>query len=267
MAETTGIAWTDATWNPVTGCAKVSPGCVHCYSERMTHRMAHREKSIPKYDGLTDTRGHWTGEVRCHPDLLDMPIRWRKPRYIFVCSMSDLFHPAVPFEFIARVFLAMLAAPQHVYQVLSKRPERMVEFFERWNRAIDVPLPSKWRPAPLPGIWLGVSAEDQERADERIPLLLRVPAAVRFVSLEPLLGPVDLGDVIPRLSHPERFWAICGGESGPGARPMQIEWLADIVAQCHDAGIATFVKQDSGPRAGKQGRIPDDLWALKEYPT
>lgn len=174
MADKTGIEWTDATWNPVTGCAKVSQGCKHCYAERQWPRMT---KLVPAYAGREFT------DVRTHADRLDQPLRWKKPRMIFVNSMSDLFHEAVPFEFIDSIFSAMELAPQHVFQVLTKRPERMREYM----------LEKRKHRSPLPNVWLGVSVEDQAAADERIPYLLDTPADVRWISAEPLLGPVDLG--------------------------------------------------------------------------
>lgn len=203
MSDKTGIEWTDATWNPVTGCAKVSQGCKHCYAEREWPRMT---KLVPAYAGRDFT------DVRTHADRLDQPLRWKKPRKVFVNSMSDLFHEDVPFEFIDQVFAVMALAPQHTFQVLTKRPERMRDYFNsfhEWaaeNRGFNV---CAWAdaligindeqiaaigqtPKGLPNVWLGVSVEDQKAADERIPLLLDTPAAVRWISAEPLLGPVDL---------------------------------------------------------------------------
>ncbi len=200
MSDKTGIAWTNATWNPVTGCTKVSQGCKHCYAEREWARLSANPKATA-YFGLAFT------DVACHEDRLDQPLRWEKPRLIFVNSMSDLFHEAVPDDFIDKVFAVMALAEQHVFQVLTKRPERMWRWFdpEHDNRehavgqamreiaasrgSNDAGLP-EW---PLPNVWLGVSIEDQATADARIPLLLQTPAAVRWVSAEPLLGPIEIG--------------------------------------------------------------------------
>ena len=215
-----------------------------------------RLRNVPAYAGLTKhTRSgpQWTGEVRLHPDRLDQPLRWRKPRMIFVNSMSDLFHEGVPSEFILRVYGIMNQARQHTFQVLTKRPQRALEFFHKYG---IVPDPMTGR-APSgseapPNVWLGVSCEDQQRADERIPLLLRCPAAVRFVSAEPLLSGIDFSPwfdhrvsdgVEDRPWDPSRFWVIIGGESGPGARPCDVAWVRSIVRQCAEAEVACFVKQ------------------------
>lgn len=257
----THIQWTDASWNCVIGCSAVSEGCRFCYAERMAHRLGANPRT-PEYKGLTvvrDSGPKWTGKVRCLPERLEDPLRWKKPRMIFVNSMSDLFHEDVPFDFIDKVFAVMALAPQRIFQVLTKRPERMREYFnrpelyDRTLREADT-FRAEWankRPlaripisnpatSPLPNVWLGVSAEDQKRAEERIPLLLQTPAAVRFVSLEPLLGPVDLS-YRPRLG--KLNWVIVGGESGPGARPMNPKWARDIRDQCKAAGVPFFFKQ------------------------
>lgn len=262
MSNTTGIQWTDATWNPVSGCTKVSRGCKNCYAETWAGRHM-GEFSKDRDRKFTD--------IRCHPEKLDIPLRWRKPRRIFVNSMSDLFHEDVPAPFIDLVFAAMAQAPHHTFQVLTKRPKRMLDWFRtgdphlRMTRCFvnfkDYTTPVG--PWPLPNVWLGVSVEDQATADERIPLLLQTPAAVRFVSAEPLLGPVDVGshlackgcgtrhrkalptgaiDCCPDGGH-MLDWIIVGGESGPGARPFDIQWARDIIAQCKAASVPVFVKQ------------------------
>lgn len=270
MGDATSIQWTDATWNPVRGCSKVSPGCKHCYAEKVAARFC--GPGLP-YDGLADPRtGLWTGKVRMVPEHLADPLRWQKPRRIFVNSMSDLFHEGLSNEEIAAVFGVMAAASHHTFQVLTKRAERMREWFG-WvsNAALDkiaciaddalaampqAQLASWFAPGrgaqawPLPNVWLGVSTEDQTRAEERIPALLNCPAAVRFLSIEPQLGPVDL----TRLRDDELgakwnalemgiHWVIVGGESGPGARPFDLAWAESLVAQCQAAGVACFVKQ------------------------
>jgi len=227
MSDRTKIQWTDATWNPVTGCTKVSPGCAHCYAEAMTKRS-----------------GGDFSEVTLHPDRLDQPLRWRKPRRIFVCSMGDLFHEDVPSQFIYHVFSVMRKASQHTFLVLTKRPGRMRAWIAA-NNEITVPTP--------PNVWLGVSVEQQRAAEERIPLLLQTPAAVRFVSCEPLLESVDLrlgdtrrcfcGEIRLNCDCPNLNWVIAGGESGPGARSAQLEWFHDLRDECRAAGVPLFVKQ------------------------
>lgn len=251
MGDKTGIEWTDATWNPVTGCDNVSPGCDRCYAETFAERWR-------------GTRGHYfeTGfDVQLRPDKLDLPLRWTKPRRIFVNSMSDLFHDSVPDEYIGTVFRVMEQASQHTFQILTKRHGRMRSLLNRWSteglvydmgyRCQGVPTsPCRvtypmWTPAP--NVWLGVSAEDQKRADLRIPALLDTPAAVRFVSAEPLLGPIDLhGDPIGKdsvfwIGHLD--WVIVGGESGPGARPMHPDWARSMRDQCIAAGVPFLFKQ------------------------
>ncbi|MBL3743427.1 bacteriophage protein gp37 [Mycobacteroides abscessus subsp. abscessus] len=250
MGEKTGIEWTDATWNPVTGCDKVSPGCDRCYAETFAERWR-------------GTRGHYfeTGfDVQLRPDKLDLPLRWTKPRRIFVNSMSDLFHDKVPDEYIARVFAVMALAPQHTFQLLTKRHGRMrallnsAYFLQAVGRAwaeppSDWPLPRDWRVPvwPLPNVWMGVSAEDQKRADLRIPALLDTPAAVRFVSAEPLLGRINLHTDPIEAGSPfwgsQLDWVIVGGESGPGARPMHPEWARSLRDQCVAGGVPFLFKQ------------------------
>lgn len=244
----TKIEWTDVTWNIVTGCTRVSPGCEHCYAERLA---ATRMKNHHRYRGvarMTNAGPRFTGLVRTHSEMLEQPLRWRKPRMIFVSAQSDLFHDDVPAEFIAETFAVMAQARQHRFQVLTKRIERAAYLLS------DPPSHTTW---PLPNVWIETSVEDKQRADERIPVLLDVPAAVRFLSVEPLLGSVDLrltraaplmaGDgPNARCFSSDRLglhWVIVGGESGPGARPMRLEWARSIVEQCSDARVACFVKQ------------------------
>lgn len=252
MGDKTGIEWTDATWNPVTGCDKVSPGCDHCYAETFAERWR-------------GTRGHYfeTGfDVQPRPDKLALPLRWTKPRKVFVNSMSDLFHDRVPDEYIARVFAVMALAEQHTFQLLTKRHGRMKsllrgrpfqqQVWEAWS-TLDTPKGcptleyAEYPDWPLPNVWLGVSAEDQKRADLRIPALLDTPAAVRFVSAEPLLGPIDLHadpigkDSVFWIGHLD--WVIVGGESGPSARPMHPDWARSLRDQCIGAGVPFLFKQ------------------------
>jgi protein gp37 len=226
MSDQSGIEWTDATWNPVTGCTKVSPGCKNCYAERLAVRL--RAMGNPRYrNGFA---------VTLHPDQLTLPLRWRRPKRVFVNSMSDLFHEAVPDEYIRDVFDVMAKADWHTFQILTKRSTRLVAL------ASDLPWP--------PNVWQGVSVESA-RYIWRIAGLQMVPAAVRFLSVEPLLG------AIPNLPLEGIDWVIVGGESGGGRRPMAAAWARDIRDQCGDAGVAFFFKQWGGrtPKAG--GRLLD----------
>ena len=234
----TKIEWTDETWNPVTGCCKVSAGCKHCYAEREWPRMT---RLVPAYAGRAFS------DVRCHEERLSQPLRWKKPRRIFVNSMSDLFHEDVPREFIWQVFEVMEKCPQHTFQILTKRAKRMRR---EVTNAFDM-LCVGW----LPNVWIGVSVENQAAADERIPLLLDTPAAVRWISAEPLLGPVDLlatpaGDILCRcagclsMTPDTRLdWVVVGGESGPNARPMHPAWARSLRDQCAAAGVPFLFKQ------------------------
>ncbi|TDD70881.1 DUF5131 family protein [Actinomadura rubrisoli] len=267
MSQRSAIEWTDATWNPVTGCDKVSPGCDHCYAETFTERW----RGVP---GHHFERGF---DLVLRPERLGQPLKWRAPRRVFVNSMSDLFHPAVPDEFIAEVFAVMAAAPRHTFQVLTKRHGRLRsllrsqgfrdlvqgESADLANEGVDVRANNPWENWPLPNVWLGVSAENQRWAEIRIPALVETPAAVRFVSAEPLLGPIDLTRAVwtcgserghgltARYVHAggccRRFhgidWVITGGESGPSARPAHPDWFRSIRDQCQDAGVAFFHKQ------------------------
>ena len=302
MSANTSIQWTDATWNPTRGCSRVSPGCQNCYAERTAARQMNSG-----YAGLvrsTPQGPRWTGGVRVVEDALTIPLRWRKPRRIFVDSMSDLFHDAIEDAQIDRVLAVMLIAQSgatrcvrpyhehgdgecrgftfapHTFQVLTKRADRMAAYFATphredlvrdachslpWTFSDEIAAGVPW---PLPNVWLGVSVEDQQRADERIPHLLAVPAAVRFLSVEPLLGPVDLRIPLARFVEPGHTlhgadglnvntlcgvgggspipaldWVIVGGESGPGARPCDVAWIRRVVEDCREAGVPCFVKQ------------------------
>lgn len=231
MSDHSSIEWTDATWNPVTGCTKVSPGCKNCYAERLSLRL--RAMGNPRYrNGFA---------VTLHADQLALPLRWRRGRRIFVNSMSDLFHEAVPDDYISRVFDVMVAAPRHTFQVLTKRSRRLAILAPR------LPWP--------PNIWQGVSVESSRYA-VRARDLQSVPAAVRFISVEPLLGP------IPALPLAGIDWVIVGGESGGGRRPMAPEWVRELRDQCRAASVAFFFKQWGGrtPKAG--GRVLDgETWS------
>ena len=291
MSDNTKIEWADATWNPVVGCTRVSEGCMHCYAERFAARFPERFGGVSR---MTEHGPRWTGKIVLRPEVLDQPLSWRKPRRIFVNSMSDLFHPDVPDEFIDRVFAVMALATHHTFMVLTKRPERMMKYLTAPDRdevigwkahelyeqlggdyrrvpalttregtistASLQPHAKSW---PIPNVWLGVSVENQRAADERIPLLLQTPAAVRFLSCEPLLGSVDLSKFKPfdgecfcqdrpdgckprnSAGCPEAAidWVIVGGESGPKARPMHPDWVRSIRDQCQAAGVPFFFKQ------------------------
>ncbi|MDF1596967.1 MAG: phage Gp37/Gp68 family protein [Acidimicrobiia bacterium] len=229
MGDRSKIEWTDATWNPVLGCSKVSPGCDNCYAITMSRRI--ETTGNEAYRGIT-IRDDWTGLVRCLPERLDQPLRWKRPRRVFVNSMSDLFHPDVPPEFIARVWHVMERAEAHVFQILTKRPQRMA----RWVQWYETDDEFGEDFGPLPNVWLGTSIEENRYAF-RANHLRSTSAAVRFLSLEPLLGP------LPALNLSAIDWVIVGGESGPGARPMHPDWVRDIRSRCQTAGVPFFFKQ------------------------
>jgi len=235
MAETS-IEWTDSTWNPVAGCAVISAGCTNCYAMRMAARL--EAMNVEKYSGLTRKSGGryvWTGRIRLDEGALSIPLRWKKARKIFVNSMSDLFHQDVPSEFVARVWSVMSKTPHHTYQILTKRPDRLKNVQEQQA----LPL--------LPNVWLGTSVEDS-RVLHRIDELRGAPAAVRFVSFEPLIGSVA-GANLNGIQ-----WAIVGGESGPRARPMEEKWVEEIHSLCLDAETAFFFKQWGGRNKKAAGR-------------
>ncbi|MBZ0126402.1 MAG: phage Gp37/Gp68 family protein [Rhodocyclaceae bacterium] len=239
MADKSAIEWTDATWSPVTGCDPISAGCKHCYAKR---EVEIRWSKNPKSEWF----GRPFNDVRCHPEKLAgarSPLAWKRPRRIFVCPRADLFHDAVPTGFIRAVFDFMAACPQHTFQVLTKHAARMQ--FLLWSEF-------DWQ--PLPNVWIGVSVEDQAAADERISLLLQTPAAVRWVSAEPLLGSLDLVNPLglwrvgaKRLLAPNHYpdinWVVAGGESGPNARPMHPSWARSLRDQCTKAGVPFLFKQ------------------------
>lgn len=304
MADGTKIEWTDATWNVITGCSVTSPGCTNCYAMRLAGtRLRHH----PTRAGLTvDTKAGpvWNGEVRFNESMLTQPLKWKRPRRIFVCAHGDLFHENVPDEWIDRVFAVMALAPQHTFQVLTKRAGRMRAYlsakdllvrirdrnweiadacwkhpqsFAMHSNSMQSIAAGRW---PLPNVWLGVSVEDQARADERTPDLLATPAAVRWLSMEPLLGPVDLTEwlICPNARDGLSMdpstgayeccktcdwtgliggldWIVLGGESGPGARPMHPDWARAIRDQCAAAGVPFMFKQwgEYGPYNGEGG--------------
>lgn len=319
------IEWTEKTWNPVNGCSRVSPGCDNCYAMRFEHRFSGPGQ---RSEGLTVLRPKsakrpgvdWSGVVRLNQARLDVPMRRKKPTTWFVNSTSDLFHDALTNEEIAAVFGVMAACPQHTFQVLTKRAERMREWFEwitrfaaehdstevglcatyasqQLGRSYTTFMPhlvAEWPTWPLPNVWNGVSAENQELADERFLHLLATPAAVRFVSAEPLLGPIDFTRVkysrhygtglVNSLTGEKRGhvpnsplgttgsldWVILGSESGYRSRPMQTEWARSIVDQCVDAGVAVFTKQiatEHDRKGGKREHWPAGNWPMEFPPT
>jgi protein gp37 len=245
MSDKSKIEWTDATWNPIRGCSRVSEGCRNCYAERVAARFS---GSGQPYQGLAmmkrepgeESKGdpRWTGEIRFIPELLNQPVHWKRPRKIFVNSMSDLFHEKVTDEMLDRIFGVMDLCEHHTFQVLTKRPQRMHDYIKNKPRIY------RWPPR---NVWMGVSVEDQKTADERIPLLLQTMAAVRWVSYEPALGPVDLEDwmgyAADQFDTAHLDWIVAGGESGPGARPAHPDWFRAVRTQCLDAAVPFFFKQ------------------------
>jgi protein gp37 len=271
--DKTKIEWTDTTWNPIRGCSRVSEGCRNCYAERIAARFSKPGEPYAGVARQTKAGGRWTGEVTFIEAHLADPMKWKHPRKVFVNSMSDLFHEAIPNIWVDKIFLIMMAMQRHTFQILTKRPERMRDYcasketlsriarfaveiasdipgvkFSAWNK------PDGFTGICLPNVWLGVSVEDQATADARIPLLLQTPAEKRFISYEPALGAVNLHEYI-HLLDPEYWsatnprkegllhWVICGGESGPGARPMHPAWARSVRDQCAAAGVPFFFKQ------------------------
>lgn len=273
MGDKTKIEWTDATWNPVRGCSRVSEGCRNCYAEGVANRF--KGEGMP-YEGLIAKGGQWNGQIKLVPENLDQPLRWNRPRRIFVNSMSDLFHENVPDDFIDQVFAVMALADRHTFQVLTKRPQRMMEYLKKFDSQDAL-----FRDKGLPNVWLGVSVEDQATADERIPLLLQTPAAVRWISAEPLLDHLDLCSISPA-NQPKWIdavngwhfgrpcnkldWVVVGGESGKNARPMQREWARSLRDQCQAAGVPFLFKQwgEWAPnwlcRDDDNSEIPGTMW-------
>ena len=246
MAQSSSIEWTETTWNPIAGCTKVSAGCKHCYAERMAKRLAsiasaavengHNPGRTANYLQVVNRRGQWNGKVFLDEDAVNDPRSWRRPRVVFVNSMSDLFHPEVPLTFIRSVFNVMNACPQHTFQVLTKRPQRAAQFASRLQWSDN--------------IWRGTSVENA-LATPRIKDLRRINAHVRFLSLEPLLGP------LPRLSLADIHWVIVGGESGPGAREIKPQWVKQIRDRCIAQDVPFFFKQWGGVNKKQAGRELD----------
>lgn len=293
------IEWTEKTWNPVLGCSKVSEGCRNCYAMSMSARIANaaRDREDPtaiqqgymkvvKQDENGKYLPKWTNDIAIIPERLEDPLNWQKPSMVFVNSMSDLFHPDVPYWFIDQVFTTMALADIHIFQVLTKRPERMADYLSGFQSRIPMNESVEW---PLPNVWLGTSVENQEAADKRIPYLLECPSAVRFLSCEPLLGPVDLFNVrVPAYGfqyhslnvldgvarsrseigemRTESFgkvdWIIAGGESGLNARPMHPDWAKSLRDQCQEAGTAFFFKQWGAWMVTTNGSSPEDEFTV-----
>jgi protein gp37 len=307
----TKIEWAQESWNPIIGCSKVSEGCKNCYAERQAYRLANM--GHVEYGLVVNTRqrlidedaGTWNGKTVLVESIIEKPLNWKRPRRVFVCSMGDLFHESVPFEWIDQVFAVMALCRQHVFMLLTKRPERMqtyilgqdfrgiaqqaAQLVENSDYHYDAIIDDYKRAGRcMKNVWLGVTAENQEASDERIPTLLQIPAAKRFVSVEPMLRPVDLKriDYKGRDGSTRAFfdaltgqiavigkcldgnkldWVICGGESGPGARPMDPAWMRDLRDQCVLAGVPFFFKQWGGVNKKKAGRVLDgQTW--EEYP-
>ncbi|MEH1996580.1 phage Gp37/Gp68 family protein [Nostoc sp.] len=268
----TNIQWCDETWNVIVGCSRVSgsPGCARCYAAKAA--KSPRLQQFPQYQAV----GKWDGTVEFVKFQLIKPLYWKKPKRIFVCSMADLFHANVPDEWIHQVMAVVALSPQHTFQILTKRPERMKEYFSQqslWIKWYEAAKDFLWdaisekfgglinlqqyfidQPFPLSNVWLGTSTENQQMANKRIPILLQIPAAVRFLSCEPLLEEIDFrqGGAIQKLIsddyewelvNEDIQWIVVGGESGPNSRPCHIEWLESIVQQCHAAKTSVFVKQ------------------------
>lgn len=279
MSDTTGIEWTDSTWNPTTGCDRVSPGCDHCYAMTLAPRLKAMGSAHYQTDGDPRTSGPGFG-IAMHPGALDKPLRWKKPRRIFVNSMSDLFHDGVSDDFIADVFATMTLAHWHTFQVLTKRHGRLRSLLRHGSGFVAevsgrvVARGGQSMIWPLPNVWLGVSVENQQWADIRIPALLEADAAVRFLSMEPLLGPVSFRwakwHPYVNSSHLDGLkgidWVIVGGESGRGARIMDPEWVRALRDQCNEAGVAFFYKQLGSGDGGPKSRRELDGRTWDEYP-
>jgi protein gp37 len=271
VSDKSKIEWTNSSWNPITGCTKVSPGCKNCYAES----FAERWRGIPGH--------HFENgfDIQLRPDMLDIPLKWKKPRRVFVNSMSDVFHESIPDEFILKMFAVMAASGRHTYQVLTKRPERMQEFVTKLGKNI-APLEAAAReigytfkfkdhegeeykllPWPIPNIWLGVSAENQATAMQRLPILIQTPAVIRFVSFEPLLGPIGFNWAMVPGIH----WVIVGGESGLHCRPFDFDWAREIRDVSKSAKVAFFMKQRGGHphKGGDLEDLPEDL-RIREFP-
>ncbi len=256
-----GITWTDYTWNPLRGCTRVSEGCRNCYAERTTGRGLQPGQPFHGFALPTADGPRWTGKVKLMRHLLSQPASWREPRTIFVNSMSDTWHESLPIHEVDQIYAAMLQAPRHVYLVLTKRAHRLKEITTLKSSEHFVHL--EWR-----SIWHGVSVENQQAADERIPLLLDTPCAHRFLSLEPLLGPVHLkSEWLVGLDRPRIDWVIVGGESGPDARPMHPDWVRNIRLACKATGVKFHFKQWGEWRPPECERFDTGKGRAQKYPA
>jgi len=249
LNKMTKIEWTNETWNPIIGCSKVSEGCLNCYAEKFAYRLSQNPITTKHYSNVLDlVTGwkvfRWNGKTALIESALEKPFHWKKPRMIFVCSMGDLFHESVPCEWINKVFNIIDQCPQHIFQILTKRPKRIIEFIKKVDMWWD-----------MKNVWWGITCENQKTADERISVLLEIPTKVRFVSCEPLLSEIDiteyLGKVPPGVHNGKYLewidgvnWIIAGKETGHGARPMKIEWLKSLYEQCKSAGVPFFDKRN-----------------------
>lgn len=257
----TRIEWTNSTWSPIVGCDKISTGCAHCYAEQFAKRLVNNPnpKIADKYMSVISPNG-WTGRINFKESELDKPLKWKKPRMIFVCSMGDLFHESVPFEWIGKIFSKMIMCEWHTFQVLTKRPGRIIDYLKWYWEEEGYTLQNM--PELPSNIWIGVTAENQEQANKRIPILLQIPAKVHFISAEPLLNNIDLekywlcrnGNEYPFRSLSEEFrtkyidlldWVIAGPETGPGKRPMKKEWIESLYDQCKAANVPFFDKRNT----------------------
>jgi len=302
----TKIQWTQETWNPIVGCSKVSPGCDNCYAERQAYRnmlclgakpgvfnptydayecaVSYEVASFP-HDMRPSKSLGWSGWTFLIEEALQKPLKRKKPTMYFVCSMSDLFHEDTPFEDIDKVFAVMALCQQHTFQILTKRPMRMLEYMTQLKagarfvgkaatkltgstEAGDVASGRASSSTPMLNVWMGVTAENQEYADKRIPILLQCPAAVRFVSVEPMLGPVEIFGFFPQsYANDTCFedgldWVICGCESGPGRRPMSVDWAIDLRRQCKDWNVPFFMKQMN---YAKSDKVTKEICGFPEY--
>jgi protein gp37 len=286
MGRKTGIEWTDSTWNPVRGCSRVSEGCTRCYAESVAARFSGPGQPyeglakfviVPDETGVGVPQARWTNELRFIEKHLDDPIHWQKPSRIFVNSMSDLFHPAVTFEWLAKIFDVMARAPQHTYQILTKRPQRMLDTLVCGGdpdvaRSFEATYSQSWPPKNW---WFGVSVEDQKTANERIPILGKCPAKTKFVSYEPALGPVDLAVAcVDPVTLAEIDWIIAGGESGSHARPSHPQWFRDVRDLCDGLGTPFYFKQwgewapvgSAADNLAKGEQLPSRGYAWAENP-
>lgn len=266
------IEWTDKTWNPVIGCSKISEGCKNCYAEKMAYRLRNIALNSDKYNSLSyypeviDNSGKWKGKTILVETSINKPFKWKKPRKIFVCSMGDLFHESVPFEWIDKIMSIISSNPHHIFQILTKRPDRMLEYFDYLKTDFIQEILFYSEEFPPQNLWVGATIENQDMANKIIPFLLKIPAKVRFVSCEPLLSNIDLEEIIFSVEGGDAYidslycdvsseddemfngntinWIIAGPETGPKARPMQKKWIESLYQQCKLANVPFFDKKN-----------------------